>query len=148
MELNDVQKEAVAEWVSDGLNLSDIQKKISSEFDISMTYIDVRVLVLDLGVDVKDKPEPVSDKKKDDKLEQDGAEVGASGLSVEVDALTRPGSLVSGTVVFTDGVKASWFLDQEGRLALDAGQPGYKPDETDLQLFQEELRAALKKKGM
>ncbi len=148
MELNDVQKEAVAGWVAEGLNLSDIQKKISSEFDISMTYIDVRVLVLDLGVDVKDKPEPVSDKKKDDKLEQDGAEVGASGLSVEVDALTRPGSLVSGTVVFTDGVKASWFLDQEGRLALDAGQPGYKPDETDLQLFQEELRAALKKKGM
>lgn len=147
MDLNDVQKEAVAGWVAEGLNLSDIQKRISSELDVSMTYMDVRILVLDLGVEVKDKPEPVS-RKKDDKSEQGGAEQGISGLSVEVDALTRAGSLVSGTVVFTDGVKASWFLDQEGRLGLDAGQPGYKPDEADLKLFQEELRAALKKKGM
>ena len=75
------------------------------------------------------------------------SDAGGAGLVVEVDALTRAGAIVSGTVVFTDGVKASWFLDQSGRLALDAGQPDYKPSEEDLQAFQEELRAALKKKG-
>ena len=69
------------------------------------------------------------------------------GLSLDVDAITKPGAVVSGTVVFSDGIKASWFLDQSGRLGLDAGDPGYKPSEDDLQVFQEQLRGALEKRG-
>ena len=68
-------------------------------------------------------------------------------MSVEVDVVTKPGSVVSGTVTFGDGVTATWFLDQLGRLAIDAGQPGYKPGEQDLRDFQTELRAALEKRG-
>ena len=147
MELNDVQKQAVAEWVAEGLNLSDIQKRIKAELDISMTYMDVRFLVIDIGAEVKDKPEPVSAKKDEDKPETANLEQGVSGLAVEIDAITRPGAIVSGTVVFTDGIKASWYLDQSGRLALDAGEPGYKPSEGDLQVFQKKLASALKKKG-
>ena len=147
MELNDVQKQAVAEWVADGVNLSDIQKKIKAEFDTSMTYMDVRFLVIDIGAEVKDKPEPVAVKKDEDKPAAVDSGEGVSGLAVEIDAITRTGAIVSGTVVFTDGVKASWYLDQSGRLALDAGEPDYKPSEEDLQLFQQELRTALKKKG-
>lgn len=147
MELNDVQKQAVAEWVAEGLNLSDIQKKINAEFNVSMTYMDVRFLVIDIGAEVKDKPEPKPAKKDGDKPLPDSSEQLVSGLSVDVDAITQPGAIVSGTVVFSDGVKASWLLDQSGRLALDAGQPGYKPSEDDLQAFQQELRTALKKKG-
>ncbi len=145
MELNDIQKQTVAEWVAEGVNLSDIQKKIKAEFDITMTYMDVRFLVIDIGAEVKDKPEPVSVKKDEDQPAV--AEAGAAALGLEVDAITRPGAIVSGTVIFSDGVKASWYLDQSGRLALDAGQPDYKPSEEDLQLFQQELRDALKKKG-
>ena len=146
MELNDIEKQAVAEWVAEGINLSDIQKKIKAEFDISMTYMDVRFLIIDIGVEVKDKPEPVSAKKDEDKPAVGESESSASGLAVEVDAITRPGAIVSGTVIFSDGVKASWHLDQSGRLALDPRQPDYKPSEEDLQLFQQELRTALKKK--
>ena len=29
--------------------------------------------------------------------------------------------MVSGTVVFSDGIKANWTIDQMGRLALVAG---------------------------
>ena len=48
MTLTDEQKAAVAEWVRDGAGLSDVQKRLQSEFDISMTYMDVRFLVIDL----------------------------------------------------------------------------------------------------
>ena len=147
MELNDIQKEAVAEWVAEGMNLSDIQKRINAEFDISMTYMDVRFMVIDIGAEVQDKPEPVSIKKIDDNPAVDDTEQHAFGLVVDIDAITQPGAVVSGTVIFTDGVKASWLLDQSGRLSLDAGDPGYKPSEDDLQAFQKELASALKKKG-
>lgn len=143
MELNDVQKQAVAEWVTEGVSLSDIQKKINAEFEIPMTYMDVRLLVIDLDVDIVEEPEP---EKKEEEPEEIAA-TDVDGVNVEVDAITRPGSIVSGTVVFTDGVKASWYLDQSGRIALDAGRPDYKPGEEDLKVFQQELRAALKKKG-
>ena len=149
MELSEIQKKAVAEWVIDGLSLSDIQKKISSEFDIPMTYMDVRLLVIDLDVDIPEEPEPEVEEVAEEQPEttNDATEDVASGVVVDVDAITRPGAIVSGTVVFSDGVKASWFLDQSGRLAIDAGQEGYKPDEEDLKVFQLELRDALKKKG-
>jgi hypothetical protein len=148
MELSEIQKKAVTEWVIDGLSLSDIQKKIGSEFDIPMTYMDVRLLVIDLDIDIPEEPEPEVEEKADDQPEvKDAAEDVIDGVVVDVDAITRPGAIVSGTVVFSDGVKASWFLDQSGRLALDAGQEGYKPSEDDLKIFQQELRDALKKKG-
>ena len=49
MELTDTQKQAVAKWADEGLGLSEIQKNLRTEFDISMTYMDVRFLVYSLG---------------------------------------------------------------------------------------------------
>ena len=72
---------------------------------------------------------------------------GLSRLSVEVDRVTRPGSLVSGTVRFSDGVTAAWMLDQHGRLALDVGKKKYSPSEQDVAAFQVELRSILEKQG-
>ena len=51
----------------------------------------------------------------------------AGGVAVEIDRVMKPGSLVSGTVTFTDGVSASWAIDQFGRLAIGASRKGYKP---------------------
>lgn len=48
------QKQTVAAWVAAGDNLSAIQKKLSQEFGVSMTYMDVRFLVDDLNLDLKD----------------------------------------------------------------------------------------------
>lgn len=55
------QKQAVASWVAAGDNLSTVQKKLSEQFKISLTYIDVRFLVDDLGLELKNaapKAEP------------------------------------------------------------------------------------------
>ena len=56
--LNDSQKDMVRQWAAEGAGLSEIQRRIKDEFGISMTYMDVRFLMLDLHADVKDKPEP------------------------------------------------------------------------------------------
>ena len=68
-------------------------------------------------------------------------------MKVEVDRLTRPGTLVSGTVVFSDGVSAKWAMDQYGRLMLDAANKAYKPSQPDIQAFQAELGAQLQRMG-
>jgi len=48
MNLNDAQKKSVVEWIAQGMKLSEIQRRINSEFGIVMTYIEVRFLVDDL----------------------------------------------------------------------------------------------------
>ena len=148
MDITEEQKVIVGEWIAEGLGLSDIQKKISDEFGVSMMYMDVRFLVLDLGLDIKEKVEktPVTDPEAGDAGNPPGDAL-PGAVSIDVDRIMKPGSLVSGSVVFSDGVSASWMLDQTGRLALDAGSPDYHPSESDLAAFQQELKSALEKKG-
>ena len=159
MELTDDQKKVVAQWVAQGDGLSEIQKKIRSEWGISMTFMDVRFLVLDLGVAVKDKPDarrpvPAAGAAKEDDYpaadeipEPGQAGVSSEAVSVDVDRVMKPGSMVSGSVTFSDGVHAKWMLDQFGRLALEAAAPGYAPPEEDIRVFQEKLREALRRRG-
>ena len=54
MNLTPEQKQAVASWVAAGDNLSVVQKKLSEQFQVSMTYRDVRFLVDDLNLELKD----------------------------------------------------------------------------------------------
>lgn len=60
MSLTPEQKQTVASWVAAGDNLSAIQKKLSEQLKISMTYMDVRFLVDDLDLALKD-PAPKVD---------------------------------------------------------------------------------------
>jgi hypothetical protein len=69
-------------------------------------------------------------------------------VSVGVDHLTRPGALVSGSVTFSDGKSAAWYLDQTGRLAVVPAERGYKPSAADVQAFQMELQNELQKQGL
>jgi len=54
MNLTPEQKSTVAAWVAAGDGLSAIQKKLSDQFKVSMTYMDVRFLVDDLNLQLKD----------------------------------------------------------------------------------------------
>jgi hypothetical protein len=53
MTLTPEQKQTVASWVTAGDNLSTVQKKLSEQFQLSLTYMDVRFLVDDLGLELK-----------------------------------------------------------------------------------------------
>ncbi len=157
MELNETQKQTVAKWAEEGLGLSEIQKNINSEFGISMTYMDVRFLVLDIGCALKDKetaPKPEAATAGDAGAPPAGAELEqgpgvGGGVTVEMDRVVKAGAVVSGTVVFSDGVKASWAVDNMGRMVLDPGDnEGYRPTEEDVRAFQVELKNEITKRGM
>lgn len=60
MTLTPEQKAAVASWVAAGDSLSTVQKKLGEQFKISLTYRDVRFLVDDLELELKD-PAPKVD---------------------------------------------------------------------------------------
>jgi hypothetical protein len=57
-----------------------------------------------------------------------------------MDAVTRASALASGKVTFSDGETADWMLDQTGRLGLNPTNPGYRPSESDIMAFQQELQ--------
>ncbi len=60
MSLTPEQKTAVSSWVAAGDNLSAVQKKLIEQFKVSLTYRDVRFLVDDLNLELKD-PAPKVD---------------------------------------------------------------------------------------
>jgi len=60
MSLTPEQKAVVATWVTAGDNLSAVQKKLIEHFKITLTYRDVRFLVDDLDLTLKD-PAPKAD---------------------------------------------------------------------------------------
>jgi hypothetical protein len=53
MTLTPEQKQTLTSWVAAGDNLSTIQKKLTEKFQLSLTYMDVRFLVDDLGLELK-----------------------------------------------------------------------------------------------
>jgi hypothetical protein len=201
MSLTPEQKQTVASWVAGGDNLSTVQKKLADQFKIAMTYMDVRFLVDDLGLELKnaapkadasdvtksaakaparpapaqargERAEPAEKKGLMDRLkekvglgdddeqvmpaeeafeDEDEADLPAAAaagpVTVEVDRIVRPGSVVSGSVTFSDGVSGKWALDQTGRLMLDTGNAGYQPTAPDVQAFQRELSKQLQRHG-
>ena len=167
MKLDDAQKQKVSGWIEEGLKLSEVQDRLQTEFGLRMTYMEVRFLIDDLGVKLKDKPQekppeiPAAPKvqppaaavpanpaqSNPTPLGEDAADLPASKVSVIVDQVTRPGALVSGKVTFSDGKGAEWYLDQMGRLGLASKEQGYKPSQEDLMEFQMELQNELSRLG-
>ena len=73
----------------------------------------------------------------------------SANVVVTVDALMIPGTMASGDVEFSDGVKGKWYLDQMGRLGLGGDlPPGYRPSPEDAALFQARLMETLRAKGL
>lgn len=166
MELTQEQKAAVAAWVEEGARLAEVQRRIHDEFGIQLTYMEVRLLVLDIGATPKDKPEPAEkdaapqaseypESPEDSESSSEGPASAdlppdpADGLLggkvlVDLDKVVRAGAAMSGSVTFSDGVTGSWMLDAYGRLALTkVSKPGYQPKREDLEAFQIELQRKL-----
>ena len=160
MELTDAQKAAITQWIQEGRSLADVQRSLREDFEISITYMDVRFLVDDLDIAVfEEEPEaselseaPEVALGEDTTTEPTEAElvddVSNGAVTVDVDAIPRPGSLVNGTVVFSDGVSLGWQLSAAGQLGLIPGDdPEYRPSPEDVQSFQSQLEEVLRKKG-
>src|SRR5436189_4321862 len=112
MNLDDSQRKTVGEWIAQGLKLSEIQNRLASDLGVTMTYMDVRLLVDDLKLTPKD----IEPAKAPAATLQSSAAVPApapgagqpsatsaaagkpGGVSVSVDKIARPGAVVSGKV--------------------------------------------------
>lgn len=144
----------VSAWVAEGATLSQIQERLSSQLEISMTYMDVRFLVDDLNLALVEKEEPkkpeepsVAEAAPAEAAAPAPATQGAGVVTVEVDTIAQPHAMVSGHVTFSDGEKADWYIDHQGRPGMAARTPGYRPTPQDITDFQVKLDAALRQAG-
>lgn len=144
MNLSEEDKKAVASWVAEGASLAEVQRRLKEERGVSVTYMDVRFLVDDLQLQLKEQPKQSEavERLAAAKQEGDSARSGPppGGVSVTMDTITKPHALASGKVTFSDGETAEWMLDQTGRLGLNPTKPGYRPSEADIMSFQRELQ--------
>ena len=174
MALNETQTQQVIGWIQGGMDVPELQKRLASEFDEHLTYMQVRFLVDDLNLTIARPPEPepepaVVAATEPMPLESDSADVtgaaapvaegevlppegteapaGTPNVKVKVATLARPGAMVSGTATFSDGQTAEWYLDQFGRLGMVPPYPGFRPSNEDVQMFQMLLDRELAKAG-
>jgi hypothetical protein len=155
------QLTTVKQWADDGATLNDIQRRLKDEYGITMTYLDARLLMMDLEVRIKDKPKPAeaaptqavaaapAAAQPEEPTFKPGNAFGAdvSKVKISLDPQPLPGAMVSGSVTFSDGVTAAWYIDNGGRLGLKGNQPGYQPPAADVPIFQQELDRVLMEAG-
>jgi hypothetical protein len=137
------QVDFLKKLAAEGATMSDLQRHLKEDHGISLTYMDTRFLILDLGIELvetpKEQPKPEAEKP---------APVPTGKVTVTMDTLTLPGAMVSGKVSFSDGETAIWMLDQTGRPGLDPDTAGYRPTQEDIMEFQVQLRALIQKSGL
>jgi len=141
-QLSGEQITAIQSWAAGGAQLPDIQLRMKEDFGFSLTYMDTRFLVLDLGIEI------IVEKMEEPAAEIKQAPLPTGAVSVTMDAIAVPGAIVSGKVVFSDGEAGIWMLDQTGRPALDPDTPGYAPSREDVMEFQKQLRALIESSGL
>jgi hypothetical protein len=158
MNFTDEQKSAVVDWLGQGRSLSDIQQALKVDFNLKITYMELRFMVDDLEIPLSedtsedpaeagDDPADASEDAADAVLEPEPV-LDPSGVQIDVDALVLPGALVSGSVTFSDGESLKWQLAATGQLGLIPGDnPDYRPSPEDVQSFQEQLEEVLRSKG-
>ena len=136
------QKDALKQWAAEGASMSDLQRHLKEDFGHTLTYMDTRFLILDLGIELVETPKP------EEKKEEKPALVPTGHVTTTMDSLTLPGAMVSGKVTFSDGETGVWMLDQTGRPGLDPDTEGYRPTQEDIMAFQTQLRDLIQKSGL
>ncbi len=142
-QLTPEHKDALQLWASEGATISDLQRRLKDDFGISISYMDARFLVLDLGLQLQEKK-----KEEEKKPEESASPIPTGTVATTMDHIAMPGALVSGKVTFSDGETGIWVLDQTGRPGLDPTTPGYRPTQEDIMEFQTQLRDLIQKSGL
>jgi hypothetical protein len=165
--LTEAQKDQVRAWLRSGLQLSELQNRLASDLGMRLTYMEVKLLVSELDLVPKDRepaaPLPdLGERSRDPSPPKPAPARAPAGtqpgpgmpsptrkapVTVTVDSLTRPGAMVSGGVTFSDGKRATWLVDEMGRLSVSPAEPGYRPPPTDMQEFQSALERELARAG-
>jgi len=140
----DERKVIVRDLLAQGRTLSQIQDYLRKEKGDSITYMDLRLLLSempDTKLPEKELPKVVLPP------EPPAAPAAAGKLSISMDQMPAPGSMLSGYARFSSGAKAHWFLDETGRLGMEPELGTGKPTQADMQEFSTELRRMLQRSG-
>lgn len=147
----------IADKLNEGLSLSEVQRYLADEYGENLTYFDLRLMAAELDVDWEQQDEvsgaaegagkiiDENPSQQEQAATAEGAESPADsgGTQVSIDKVTRPDAVMSGTVSFSSGAKAKWFIDHTQQLRL-APEPGSeKPTQDDIVEFQQELQRLL-----
>ncbi len=156
---NEERKPIVKELLAKGLTLSQIQDYFHKEKNDPIKYMDLRLLLSEMpDATLPEKellktvmPPAAPAVDAGGKLAPNAAglpEPATGGkLSISVDQVPAPGSMLSGYARFSSGAKAHWFLDEMGRLGLEPELGSSKPTQPDMQEFSTELRRMLQQTG-
>jgi hypothetical protein len=142
----------IAQKLNEGMPLAELQRLLADDYDLRMTFLELRLIAADLSVDwqKQDKPKVAaptetaaatelaadedgdfaeadadgSDDAEDFANEADEAgEAGeGSGTRVTLDSQPRRGTSMSGSVRFASGLHGEWFMDQMGRPGLQLAE--------------------------
>lgn len=144
----------IQSWADDGDELAEIQRKLGTEFSVKVTYLETRFLLDDIGVKLKPAPvpeepeEPEAEEESDSEEDGDDAPAGSGTVTVTVDKIQRPGAIVSGKAVFSDGNEVAWWFDQMGRPGMEPKDENFTPSQEQMMDFQTELQAVIRKEGL
>jgi hypothetical protein len=160
---NEERKAIVARLLAEGQTLSQIQDYLHKEKNDPITYMELRLLLSempDAKLPEKELPKNVMPAAAsvpgagtkaapiDHASATPAKDAPAGGrLSISVDQMPAPGSMLSGYARFSSGAKAHWFLDEMGRLGLEPELGTGKPTQADMQEFSTELRRMLQQAG-
>jgi len=137
------QQDALRQAAAGGATLADLQRLLKESYGHSVTYMDMRFVVLDLGIELIGETKTAEPDAAAAPAPGDTAGAAPGTVTVSMDSITLPGMLVSGKVTFSDGETGVWMIDQTGRPGLDPDTPGYRPSQQDIMEFQDQLQAML-----
>lgn len=152
-QVNAEQLELVRLWASQGIDLNGIQKNLVTECGLHLTYMEVRFLLLDHGIEIAQaQPEPApapapAPQPAPPAQPAPAADpmTGAAPVkpTMSLDDIQIPGTILSGKCEFPSGTKVSWQIDQMGQLNCSQLAGTMTPEEQ--QAFVFELRQILSK---
>jgi len=138
------RKIIVRELLAKGQTLSQIQDYLSKEKGDSITYMELRLLLSEMpDAKLPEKEFPKTVIPPPSSPVATSTEKPAGKVSISVDQMPAPGSMLSGYARFSSGAKAHWFLDETGRLGLEPELGSGKPTQADMQEFSTELKRLL-----
>lgn len=151
--INTEQLEMVRLWASQGIDLNGIQKNLVAECGVHLTYMEVRFLLLDHGIEIArpqeaPKPAPAPQPQAEQPAAPAPAAAPMTGAApvkptMSLDDIQIPGTILSGKCEFPSGTKVAWQIDQMGQ--LNCSQLSGTMTQEEQQAFVFELRQILSK---
>ena len=151
----------MSEELAKGTGLSQLHAMVNEKFQTKLTYMDIRIIASELQIDwnatdpkaiaaAKEKAKKEAEAKAAEEEAARAAENGEAPAdaapgkcSITVNKVNPPGIFASGSVTFSSGTTADWYVDQTGRPGI-SNLKGEPPTQQEAEEFMMELQKVLR----